>query len=54
MEKTLYGWAGTIADLREWLNQFDDDLYISFEGGADDGYDFLEVKVDGKVVVDIS
>ncbi len=44
-------WYGTIAELREWLNQFDDDKLIVFCGG-NDGYEYLRVYVDGKIEVD--
>ena len=44
-------WYGTIAELREWLDKFDDDKLIVFCGGSDGGYEFLRVYVDGNVEV---
>ena len=50
-ESWLSTWHGTIEELREWLNQFDDNDTIVFSGGSDDGYEFLHVYVNDELVI---
>ena len=50
MEETIEGWSGTIADLREWLNQFEDTDTITFVGGEDGCGEFVAVRVNNNVV----
>ena len=35
MKRTVEGWEGTIGELHEWLNQFDNADTITFYGGED-------------------
>lgn len=51
METTIEGWSGTIADLREWLNQFEDTDTITFYGGEDGGGEFMVVLVNNNEVI---
>ena len=51
MEETLRGWEGTVADLREWLDQFKDTDTIRFYGGEDGCGGFMEVLVNNNEVV---
>lgn len=51
MEVQNGNWTGTVNDLREWLNQFNGNDKIVFIGGADDGWEFLDVIVNEEVVV---
>lgn len=51
MEETAMGWAGTVADLREWLNQFKDTDTITFCGGEDGCGEFMSVLVNNDEVV---
>lgn len=43
-------WSGTIKDLKEWLEQFNDDDDILITGGSDSGGEFLDIIVNGEVV----
>jgi len=45
-------WRGTVAELHEWLNQFNDDDQIVFIGGSDSGWEFMEVKINDKIVIE--
>lgn len=51
MEETTKGWTGTIADLRKWLNQFEDTDTITFHGGEDGYGEFMAVLVNNNEVV---
>lgn len=51
MEAKVEGWTGTIADLREWLNQFEDTDTITFVGGEDGCGEFMAVFVNDNEVV---
>lgn len=53
MEETIEGWSGTVADLREWLNQFEDTDTITFCGGEDGNGEFMVVLVNNKEVVEV-
>ena len=46
-------WSGSIKDLREWLNQFNDEDEIAFIGGSDSGWEFMDVLVNGEIVVEV-
>lgn len=46
-------WCGTIKELREWLNQFDDNDEISFSGGSNSGWEFMQVWVNDEVIVEV-
>ena len=51
MEETIKGWSGTIADLRKWLDQFEDTDIITFHGGEDGCGEFMAVLVNDNEVV---
>lgn len=51
MQETIKGWSGTIADLREWLDQFKDTDTITFHGGEDGCGEFMAVLVNDNEVV---
>jgi hypothetical protein len=51
MQETVEGLSGTIADLREWLNQFEDTDTILFSGGEDGCGEFMVVVVNNNEVV---
>ena len=51
MKETTKGWTGTIADLREWLDQFKDTDTITFYGGEDGCGEFMVVLVNDNEVV---
>lgn len=51
MEETSSGWTGTVADLREWLNQFKETDTITFYGGEDSSGEFMSVLVNDSEVV---
>lgn len=51
MQESISGWSGTIADLREWLNQFEDTDTIQFVGGEDGQGEFMLVLVNDNEVV---
>lgn len=40
----------TVADLRELLTQYDDDAVITFEGGSLNGWDCMDVLVNGECI----
>lgn len=52
MEKTINGWIGTIADLRKWLERFEDTDTVTFDAGEKNGEAFMVVFVNDKEVVE--
>ena len=46
-------WSGSIKDLREWLNQFNDEDEIVFIGGSNSGWEFMDVFVNNELVVEV-
>lgn len=52
MNNTVKGWIGTIADLRKWLEQFEDTDTVTFDAGEEDGGAFMVVFVNGNEVAE--
>jgi len=42
--------GGTVAQLKEWLEQFNDNDFIEFEGGESSWGEFFEVRVNNEIV----
>ena len=45
--------GGTVAQLREWLDQFNDNDIIEFDGGNDSGSEFFDIYVNGQTVYSV-
>lgn len=51
MKRTVEGWEGTIGELHEWLNQFDNADTITFYGGEDGEGEFVIARINDEEVL---
>ena len=51
MKEFYSTWMGTVADMKKWLEQFEDSDEIIFEGGSNNGTEIFDIYVNGKEVI---